>query len=93
MAKTATKRKPKTARPPERQYGTGEAALKIGCCPAHLRLLIRRGKIKATRVESVTPVKKLATHTYVVGESEIERFLAESNPRKQGWPRGKPRTA
>lgn len=63
-----------------------EAAEIIGCSPAHVRFLCRKGLIKAKREESRSPVQGLPVHEYSVTKAEAERYRAKKFARSR--PRG-----
>lgn len=55
-----------------------EAAKIIGCTSAHVRLLIRTGKVRHRRLDSTSP-KGLPTHSYSITKREAERIRDERN--------------
>lgn len=66
-----------------------EAAQIIGCCPAHVRFLIRQGKLKATKRVVISAVKKTRSTEYTITKAEAERIRKQKS--KRGWKRGRKR--
>lgn len=58
-----------------------EAAAIIGCSATQVRVLIRKGKIKATKQEMPG-----GQFCYDILVAEARRY--RDTPQKQGWPRG-----
>lgn len=58
-----------------------EAAEVIGCTPHHVRVLIRKGTIRATK-----QFLPSGGYVYIVNTTDVESHAAKTGLR--GWPRG-----
>ena len=63
-----------------------EASAIIGCSSSHVRLLCRRGKLKAERIRLPKPLVGIV---YNISLQEAKRYRDKET---SGWPRGEARS-
>ena len=59
---------------------TAEAAVRLGCSPAHVAKLVKDGKLRG---------RLLTRRLYLVDRASVEEYAAQ--PVTVGWKRGRPR--
>lgn len=67
-----------------------EAAVVVGCSPQQIRTLIRKGTLKAKKVNRWKDSNGDWRYSYAISASEARRYARE--PQTRGFPRGKKRS-